>query len=73
MLLSLFSGQPSPVVQGWLLSWEEVCARDGLLESRLAWEDLNKSFTAGVPSDRREFYEGDRGRREWIQWVYNKL
>jgi len=73
VLLSLFSCQPGPVVQGWLLSWEEVCARDGLLESRLAWEDLNKSFTAGVPSDRREFYEGDRVRREWIQWVYNKL
>ena len=73
VLLSVFANQPEKVVKSLLEDWRSVCDRDGLYESRLAFEDLNRSFKNGTPCDMEEFFDNNNVRKEWIQWIYNKL
>ena len=72
--MAMFSGQSCNVVVSSLKSWEALCERDGLFESRTSFRDLERSFHEGLPSNKAEFFdENDQARTEWIKWIYNKL
>ena len=73
VLLAVFSRQPSQTVAGQLTAWQACTARDGLRESRTAWQDLDRSFKDGTPCNMEEFYDSNSVRKEWVQWIYNKL
>lgn len=75
LVLAVFSGQSPADVSSQVSSWRDLCSSDGLLESSIAWQDMDRSFSQGVVNNREEFFlpGEDKVRTEWIEWVYRKL
>ena len=74
VLLAVISCQPGGVVRASLEDWARFCDSDGLYETRKSFEDISSSFEDGEPKEKREFFdENNCVRKEWIQWIYNKL
>lgn len=74
VLLSVISNQSANVIAKALSDWEESCLENGLFESRNSYEDLARSFKNGQPKHKLEFFdENNCVRKEWIQWIYQKI
>jgi len=74
LLLAVFSRQTQEEVKDALESWGNLCDSDGLYESRKTLRSIEESLKDGVPVHEEEFFdETENVRKEWIQWLYNKL
>jgi len=73
-LIALFANEPPARIEQHFEDWKKLIARDGLQESRAAFEDMNQSFENGAVRHQEEFWEaGAKPRDEWIKWIYPKL
>ena len=74
VILCVLSEQPGDMIRKALQDWDNCCDRDGLYESRRSYNDIGQSFINGELRHRLEFFdENNCVRKEWIEWVYNKL
>ena len=72
--MAVISRQSGEVVRRSLEDWARLCDSDGLHETRRSYEDIRSSFEDGEPREKLEFFdENNCVRKEWIQWIYNKL
>lgn len=73
-LVALFANEPPTKIGQHFEEWQRLILRDGLQESRNAFEDLQQSFDNGAVRHREEFWGEDaKPREEWIKWIYPKL
>ena len=74
VILCVLSEQSRDVIKKALQDWDNCCDSDRLYESRRSYNDIGQSFIDGEIRHRLEFFdENNCVRKEWIQWVYNKL